>query len=64
VRNVLNKVGDPGGSGRDNRVFIEAVLWIARTGSPWRDLPEAFGKWFTAYSAEGRLGARFQGAPP
>jgi transposase len=44
------KVGDPGGSGRDNRLFIEAVLWIARTGSPWRDLPEAFGKWSTAYT--------------
>ena len=44
------KVGDPGSSGRDNRLFIEAVLWIARTGSPWRDLPEAFGKWFTAYT--------------
>jgi putative transposase len=44
------KVGDPGGRDRDNRLFIEAVLWIARTGSPWRDLPESFGKWFTAYT--------------
>ena len=37
------KVGDPGRSGEDNRRFLEAVLWIARTGSPWRDLP--FGNW-------------------
>jgi transposase len=63
------KVGDPGISGRDNQLFVEAVLWIARTVSPWRDLPEEFGKWFTrlyallALGAEGRLGARFQGAP-
>jgi len=38
------KVGDPGRSGADNRRFLEAVLWIARTGSPWRDLHAQFGK--------------------
>src|ERR1700733_13772327 len=46
----LGKPTDPGRTGGDARLFIEAVLWIARTGSPWRDLPEAFGKWFTAYT--------------
>ena len=39
------KPGDPGRSGNDNRLFVEAVLLIARTGAPWRDLPEAFGNW-------------------
>src|SRR3954467_13751254 len=43
------KPGDPGRSGKDNRLFIEAVLWIVRTGSPWRDLPSAFGNWSTAF---------------
>jgi len=47
---LSGKVGDPGSSGRDNRLFVEGVLWIARTGSPWRDLPEGFGKWFTVYT--------------
>ena len=27
------------------RMFFEAVLYIARTGTPWRDLPEQFGAW-------------------
>jgi transposase len=39
------KEGDPGRTGANNRLFLEAVLWIARTGSPWRDLPERFGHW-------------------
>lgn len=39
----------PGGTGRDNRLFLDAVLWIARTGAPWRDLPERFGRWNTVF---------------
>ena len=38
-----------GSSGRDNRLFVEAVLWIVRTGSPWRDLPEVFGEWNSVF---------------
>src|SRR3954447_17676396 len=43
----LGKPGDPGRTGMDGRLFLEAVLWIARTSSLWRDLPSAFGKWDT-----------------
>jgi transposase len=45
----LGKASDPGRSGGNNRLFIEAILWIVRTGSPWRDLPEHFGKWNTVF---------------
>jgi len=34
-----------GGVARDNRRFLNAVLWIARTGAPWRDLPADYGDW-------------------
>ncbi len=44
------KPGDPGCPGKGNRLFVEAALWIARTGSPWRGLPAGFGKWFTVYT--------------
>ncbi|HNI20903.1 MAG TPA: IS5 family transposase, partial [Nitrospira sp.] len=45
----LGKPGDAGRRGADNRLFVEAVLWIVRTGSPWRDLPAEFGKWNTVF---------------
>jgi putative transposase len=39
------KPGDPGRSGKDNRLFVDAIVWMARTGTPWRDIPPFFGKW-------------------
>ena len=44
------KAGDVGVTAADNRRFVEAVLWIARTGSPWRDLPAELGNWHTTYT--------------
>src|SRR3546814_20225853 len=41
------KAGDPGRTGRDNRLFVEAVLWLARSGAHWRGLPKEFGRWHT-----------------
>ena len=39
------KASDAGATAKDNRLFLEAVFWRVRTGSPWRDLPPAFGNW-------------------
>ena len=41
--------GQWGGIAKDNRNFINAVFWILRTGSPWRDLPPDYGKWKTVH---------------
>ena len=41
--------GDPGRTAADNRLFVETVLWLARTGAPWRDLPDAFGLWNSGF---------------
>jgi transposase len=46
----LGKPTDPGRTGMDGRLFLEAVLWIARTGAPWRDLPPLFGNWNTVFT--------------
>lgn len=43
------KATDCGVTANNNRLFVEAVLWIIRTGSPWRDLPKDFGHWHRVY---------------
>lgn len=43
------KPSDPGRTAADSRLFMEAILWLARTGSPWRDLPGIFGNWNSAF---------------
>jgi len=48
---ALAAVKDPRGAPPDlsDREFLEAVLYLARTGAPWRDLPEEFGRWIAVY---------------
>ena len=46
IKDLLpGRPGQHGGVAKDNRRFIDAVLWIGKTGAPWRDLPERFGNW-------------------
>ena len=45
------RTGRPPG---DYRQRVNAILWILRTGAPWRDLPERFGHWKTAYTSFAR----------
>ena len=33
----------------DNRTIVNGILWHLRTGAPWRDVPEKYGKWMTVY---------------
>ena len=42
------KAGPP--ATRGDRLFIEGVLYRAKTGVPWRDLPERFGPWKSVYN--------------
>jgi transposase len=35
---------------KDHRLVIDAILWVLSAGAPWRDLPEKYGPWSTAYN--------------
>ncbi len=36
--------------GKDNRIMLNAMLWVARSGAPWRDLPDYYPSWKTVYT--------------
>jgi transposase len=52
------KRSDPGRTAKDNRRFVDGVLWLARTGAPWRDLPERYGRWNSAFQRYSRWSKR------
>jgi transposase len=51
IKDLLpGKAGDPGRRGADNRLFVNGVLWVLRSGAHWNDLPERYGKWKTVHT--------------
>ena len=42
--------GKQGRPRKDNRIIMNGIVWLARSGAPWRDLPERYGSWKTVYS--------------
>ena len=49
IKDVFNPPAITGRPPRDRRQVVDGILWILRTGSPWRDLHEALGPWQTAW---------------
>ena len=59
IKHLLpGREGSVGVTAADNRLFVEAVLYRYRTGMPWRDLPERYGPYTTAYNRFNRWSRR------
>lgn len=59
IRNLLpGKASDRGVTAKDNRLFVDAVLFVLKTGIQWCDLPERFGKWNTVCQCFNRWAKR------
>ena len=49
IEDIFPAPADTGRPPVDRRNVVDGILWILRTGAPWRDLPEEFGKWGTVW---------------
>lgn len=47
---LFKNTGKQGRPRKDNRIIMNGIVWLARSGAPWRDLPERYGSWKTVYS--------------
>jgi transposase len=48
-----------GRHGKDDRLFMEAICWMLRTGAAWRDLPPDYGNWKSVYRGSRRKPSKF-----
>ena len=47
---LMENSGKQGRPQKCSRTILNGIVWIARSGAPWRDLPERYGSWQTVYS--------------
>jgi putative transposase len=52
------RASDPGRTAADNRLFVNAVLWVLRSGARWSDLPERYGKYKSVHERASPAGPR------
>lgn len=57
IQDVFPTPAATGRPPRDRRQVVNGILWILRTGAPWRDLPEEFGPWATVWDLFDRWNA-------
>jgi len=55
---VPGKKTDSGRTAANNRLFVDAVIYVAKTGTPWRDLPVGYGKWNSVWRRFNRWSRR------
>lgn len=49
IKDLIPEPASEGRPRRDRRQVLNGIFWILRTGAPWRDMPERYGPWETAY---------------
>lgn len=50
IQHLFEQTRRRGGQWKDHRLMLDGMLWIMKTGAPWRDLPSRFGPWQSVYS--------------
>lgn len=49
IQDLFPANGNAGQQWKDHRLMVDGILWVVKTGAPWRDLPDRFGPWKTVY---------------